>query len=122
MKVFLLIAGKTSYSTHVAIILDKTFIHYTWSGVLCTKQDFLVEPVWVRDIEVGEFEINSVLERVLLLKKILKPGFGKWWFKAFLWLFNREQYICTNFICSALGYKMDVGLTPDELFSWLSDV
>jgi hypothetical protein len=122
MKFFLSLAGKTNYSTHVAIIIDNCFIHYTWGGVIFTKQDFLVEPVWEVELDLQEYEANAVIDRAILLKNILPSGFGHWWFKAVCWLFNRNQYLCTNFVVDVLGYAMKEGITPDELYSWLSRV
>jgi hypothetical protein len=116
-----MMAGKTSYSTHVVVLIEGILIHYTWGGVVFSKQDYLVEPAWVVDIALSsELEYIDVINRALTLKDVLPKGFGHWWFKAFLWLFNRNQYLCTNFVCSILGYTMKEGITPDELYTWLS--
>ena len=115
-----MMSGKTWYSTHVVVLINDTLIHYTWNGVVFSKQDYLVEPAWVVDITLSELGYISVIDRALLLKEILPKGFGHWWFKAFIWLFNRNQYLCTNFVVSILGYTMKEGITPDELYTWLS--
>jgi hypothetical protein len=120
METFLRLAGKTDYSTHVVVLINDTLIHYTWGGVVFCKQDYLLEPVWVVDLRLSELEYIDVINRALTLKDVLPRGFGHWWFKAFCWLFNRNQYLCTNFVCSILGYTMKEGITPDELYTWLS--
>jgi hypothetical protein len=97
-------------------------MHYTWYGVVFTKSDYLIEPVWVRDIELSSFGMAMVCERATTLMGVLPKGYGHWWMKAIVWLFNRNQYLCTNFICDVLGYRVKVGLTPDELFTWLGGI
>lgn len=113
--------GKSFYSTHAVAILPThgLLLHYTWTGVVFTKTDYLIEPVWVRDIELSSYEMECVLERAMTLQGVLPKGRGHWWFKAIKWLFDRNQYLCTNFICDILGFKVKVGLTPDELYTWL---
>lgn len=122
MKFFLWLTGKTWYSTHVVILVDKFLIHYTWGGVIVESLDFLLEPVWIHDIELDEYRVNQAIDNALTLKKVLKKGFLHWWIKATFWLFNRNQYLCTNFVINILGYDTKVGLTPDELYRWLSNV
>jgi hypothetical protein len=123
MKMFMFLTGKTSYSTHAVILLPTGILmHYTWYGVIFTKADYLIEPVWVRDIELSSYEMAMVCERATTLMGVLPRGYGHWWMKAIFWLFNRNQYLCTNFICDVLGYRVKVGLTPDELYTWLSNV
>lgn len=100
----------------------KLLLHYTWYGVVFTKSDYLIEPVWVRDIELPSYEMECVCERAMLLQGVLPRGYGHWWWKAIKWLFNRNQYLCTNFVCDILGYKVKIGLTPDELFTWLASI
>lgn len=122
MKFFLNLAGKTDYSTHVVLVVDQHLIHYTWSGVEFTRQDFLLEPVWTVEIAMTDYELDQVVNRATVLKQLLPKGFGHWWFKAAAWLFNRNQYLCTNFVVSCLGYEMKQGLSPDELYTWLNRV
>ena len=97
-------------------------MHYTWYGVVFTKTDYLIEPVWERTLELSQYQLEMVLERAMTLMSVLPKGHGHWWWKAICWLFNRNQYLCTNFICDVLGYRVKTGLTPDELYTWLSNV
>lgn len=121
MKMFMWMTGKTTYSTHAVILLPTGILmHYTWYGVVFTKADYLIEPVWVRDIELSSYQLEMVCERAMTLMNVLPKGYGHWWWKAIKWLFNRNQYLCTNFICDVLGYRVRIGLTPDELYTWLS--
>lgn len=123
MKMFMWMTGKTTYSTHAVILLPSGILmHYTWYGVVFTRADYLIEPVWVRDIELSSYEMEMVHERAMTLIRLLPKGYGHWWWKAIKWLFNRNQYLCTNFIINVLGYDIKVGLTPDELYTWLSNV
>jgi len=101
------------------IFQNKTLFHYTWNGVLYTQQDFLVESVWEVELSPSEFEMALIADRAATLRDILPSGFGHWWFKATLWVFNRNQYLCTNFILSCLGRNVKIGLSPDELYTFL---